>query len=81
MRTTIDSAGRLVIPKPLREAAGLHGGIEVELELRDGRIELEAAAAPMRVARRRGRAVIEADADLPRLSPEDVRDVLERVRR
>lgn len=30
MRGTIDKAGRLVIPKPLREAAGLTAG-EVEL--------------------------------------------------
>ena len=30
MRTTIDKAGRLVIPKPLRDRLGLHAG-EVEI--------------------------------------------------
>jgi len=31
MRTTIDKAGRLVIPAPLRQRAGLSAGAEVEL--------------------------------------------------
>jgi AbrB family looped-hinge helix DNA binding protein len=29
MRTTIDKAGRLVIPKPLRDRLGLEGEVEV----------------------------------------------------
>jgi AbrB family looped-hinge helix DNA binding protein len=33
MRTTIDKAGRLVIPRSLRSRIGLLGGGEVELEL------------------------------------------------
>lgn len=33
---TIDSAGRLVLPKPLRERHGLHAGSEVQLR-DDGR--------------------------------------------
>jgi AbrB family looped-hinge helix DNA binding protein len=33
MRTTIDRAGRLVIPRPLRDRIGLAEGGEVEVEL------------------------------------------------
>jgi AbrB family looped-hinge helix DNA binding protein len=33
MKTTIDRAGRLVIPRSLRDKVGLAGGGEVELEL------------------------------------------------
>jgi AbrB family looped-hinge helix DNA binding protein len=33
MRSTIDSAGRLVIPRVLRERIGLEGGGHVEIEL------------------------------------------------
>jgi AbrB family looped-hinge helix DNA binding protein len=33
MRTTIDKAGRLVIPRPLRDRIGLADGGEVEIEL------------------------------------------------
>jgi AbrB family looped-hinge helix DNA binding protein len=33
MKTTIDKAGRLVIPRPLRDRIGLAGGGAVEIEL------------------------------------------------
>lgn len=81
MRTTIDRAGRIVIPKPLREAAGLAAGVEVEVELRDGRIELEPASAPMRERRVGPMLVFEPVAEAPALTAEDVRDILERLRR
>jgi AbrB family looped-hinge helix DNA binding protein len=41
MRTTIDKAGRLVIPRQLRDRVGLVGGGEVELELDGAAIRLE----------------------------------------
>ena len=81
MRTTIDSAGRVVIPKAVREAAGLEAGAEVEVEFRDGRIELEPATVPMRLVKRTRGATIEAEADMPALTSADVRNVLEHVRR
>ena len=65
----------------IRDEAGLHAGTELEIELRDGRIEIEPARVPMRVVNRAGRVTIEADADLPSLTDDDVRDVLERTRR
>ena len=41
MRTTIDTAGRLVIPRSLRDRIGLAGGGEVELELDGAAIRIE----------------------------------------
>jgi AbrB family looped-hinge helix DNA binding protein len=41
MKTTIDKAGRLVIPRPLRDRIGLAGGGEVELELDGAAIRIE----------------------------------------
>lgn len=41
MRTTIDRAGRLVIPRSLRGRIGLAGGGEVELELDGAAIRIE----------------------------------------
>jgi len=41
MRTTIDRAGRLVIPRLLRDRVGLSGGGEVELELDGAAIRIE----------------------------------------
>ena len=81
MRTTIDAAGRVVIPKPVRDAAGLEPGAEIDVEFRDGRIQIEPATVPMRVVKRGRRAVIEAESPMPVLTAEDVRSVLERVRR
>jgi AbrB family looped-hinge helix DNA binding protein len=81
MRTTIDGAGRMVIPKPIRDAAGLERGAEVEVRFRDGRIEVEPASVPMRLVRRARRTVIEAEGDVPALTADEVREALERVRR
>jgi AbrB family looped-hinge helix DNA binding protein len=41
MRTTIDKAGRLVIPRPIRDRIGLAGGGEVEIELDGAAIRIE----------------------------------------
>jgi len=41
MRTTIDSAGRLVIPRSIRERIGLTRGGEVELELDGAAVRIE----------------------------------------
>jgi AbrB family looped-hinge helix DNA binding protein len=44
MRTTIDKAGRLVIPRALRDRIGLAGGGEVELELDGAAVRIEPVA-------------------------------------
>ena len=41
METTIDRAGRLVIPKPLRDKAGLTPGLPLEIRWFDGHLEIE----------------------------------------
>ena len=42
MRTTIDKAGRMVIPRPLRERVGLTEGGEVDVEVDGAGIRVEA---------------------------------------
>lgn len=59
MKTTIDKAGRLVIPRSLREAAGLAAGCEVELVLDGAAIRVEPVAAEG-LAEEDGRLVIPA---------------------
>lgn len=44
MRTTIDKAGRLVIPKALREQSGISAG-DVEISLDGAAIRIESVAA------------------------------------
>jgi AbrB family looped-hinge helix DNA binding protein len=81
MRTTVDGAGRIVIPKPVREQAGLRAGSEVDVAFRDGRIEIEPTTTDKRVIDDEAAAVIVAVGGMPLLTTEQVRDVLERVRR
>jgi hypothetical protein len=61
--------------------AGLEVGAELEVEFRDGRIELEPATVSMRVAKQAHGFVVEAEAEMPPLSAEAARKVLERTRR
>ncbi len=81
MIATIDSAGRIVVPKRLREELGFKPGQELELVAADGHLEVSHSVTPMRLERRGGRLVAVADRPMPTLTGELVRDTLELVRR
>jgi AbrB family looped-hinge helix DNA binding protein len=81
MKTALDAAGRLVVPKPLRQALGLKPGQALEIRAGDGRLEIEIAPTLMRLKKRGKGVVAVLDVGLPTLTAEQVRDVLERVRR
>jgi len=77
MKTTIDAAGRLVIPKELRREAGLEPGTELEIRWSHGVIEIEPAPAPVKL-KKRGRFLVAApDHPIEPLTSEKV----ERTRR
>jgi AbrB family looped-hinge helix DNA binding protein len=79
MRATIDAAGRLVVPKPLREELGFSAGMELELDAVDGRLEV---AVPPRVRVEQGpHGVRFAAAEGDALTTEQVRALIERGRR
>jgi AbrB family looped-hinge helix DNA binding protein len=80
MRTTIDGAGRVVIPKELRTALSLNGGDEVEITLEGDRIGLTPAFRKVQL-RRGPHGLLTSDLQLPGLGPEEVREALERTRR
>jgi AbrB family looped-hinge helix DNA binding protein len=79
MQATIDSAGRVVVPKALRDELGFGPGTELELEAVDGHLEI---SVPSRVRLETGphglRFVAEQAAPL---SAEQVRLLIERGRR
>lgn len=81
MKTTMDSAGRIVVPKALREAVGLKPGQALDVRLGDGRLEIEIAPTPMKLTRRGKGVVAVPDRELPPLTAEQVRETLERIRR
>lgn len=72
MKTTIDGAGRLVIPKEIRREARLAPGAPLEIRWRDGRIEIEPAPAAVRLQRRGRLLVAVPKGKLPELSAEAV---------
>lgn len=81
MSTTIDAAGRIVVPKAVREAMGLRPGTLIDIVYADGAIRIEFAPND---------AVVDASESLPRIVPsraprtlsdEAVRATLESTRR
>lgn len=76
IQTTIDGAGRLVLPKAIRERAGLHPGMPLDVRLQDGRIEIEPAPRAVRVVKKGALRVALPDGPLEPLTAE----VVERVR-
>lgn len=81
MRSAIDAAGRVVIPKDIRERLGLVGGRPIEITERDGRIEIEPATSVMKLVRRGRTLVAVPEDDLAPLTDDVVRSTLERTRR
>lgn len=81
MRAQIDSAGRIVVPKALRLALQLEPGQVLELRARDGVLEIEAVATPMRLKKRGKGVVAVPESELPVLTADEVRATTERVRR
>lgn len=54
MRTTIDKAGRTVIPKSIRDELNLYPGAELEVESKSGEVRLRVAGAKSTLIRKRG---------------------------
>jgi len=81
MKTTIDRAGRLVVPKKIREAAGILPGSELTIRVADGRIEIEPAPLEVRLVKR-GSLTVAVPRKRTALLTSDVVDrTLDRLRR
>jgi len=81
MKSTIDAAGRVVIPKALRARLGLTGGETIQIRERDGIIEIEPAATSMTLVDRGAGPVAVPEQELPPLTDDQVRATMERTRR
>ena len=81
MNATIDRAGRLVVPKPIREAANLRPGTQVRFRLAGGRVEIE--PVPMSVTlERSGELVVAVPTERrpPVLTQTDVAEAISAIR-
>jgi len=82
MRTTIDRAGRIVVPKGLRERLGLRGGEELEIDEVDGRIEIRRPPRHVELAvTRHGLLAAAPSSSEHERGADEVRELLERTRR
>lgn len=81
MRTTIDRAGRLVVPKKIRDEAGISAGSELTIRVADGRIEIEPAPLEVRLVKRGRLTVAVPHKRVPPLTDEIVGRTLDRLRR
>lgn len=77
MKTTIDAAGRLVIPKEIRREAGWRPGTPLEVRWEGGRIEIEPAPLAVKLVKKGRLLVAQPRTAVPPLTAEAV----ERARR
>jgi AbrB family looped-hinge helix DNA binding protein len=77
-KLTIDKAGRVVLPKPLRDELQLSPGDALELESSGEEITLRPSRGGAPLRKKRGVWVLSAG---ERVTTEDVRKVLDQVRR
>ena len=81
MKTTIDSAGRLVIPKEIRQQAGIKPGMPLEVRWREGRIEIEPAPLPVKLVRKGRLLVAVPQKDVSSLTAETVEKTRKALRK
>lgn len=81
MKTTIDPAGRLVIPKQIRQEAGLRPGMPLDVRWRAGRIEIEPAPLPVKLVRQGRLLVAVPEKDVAGLSADTVERTRQTLRR
>ncbi len=82
MGTTFEAAGRVIVPKSMRDAMGLSAGREIDLAYLDGRIEIDLAPVEGIVTVEDGWPVLTpARSDLPALGDQTLRDTVEATRR
>ena len=81
MKTTIDPAGRLVIPKQIQQEAGLRPGMPLDVRWRAGRIEIEPAPLPVKLVRKGRLLVAVPESNVAKLAGSTVERTRQALRR
>lgn len=81
MKTTMDRAGRIVLPSAVRRELRWEGPLDLDVHAGpDGRLEIEPWSPPVRVVEGDGIFVLRAEGPVPVMTPEQEREALERDR-
>ena len=78
MKTTIDRAGRLVIPKEVRELAGLKPGVKLNVDYKDGAVFIEPICKIKLF--RKGSLLVSRAAGAPKMTREMSNRLIRRLR-
>lgn len=79
MHVTIDRAGRLVIPKVIREKAHLKPGMKLDIRVSEGVVEIEPTPTPVKLVRRGRWLVAVRPPGTPPLTNETVEQVRQEI--
>ena len=80
MITTMDPAGRLVLPKAVRERAQLVPGVPLEVRVVDGRVEIEPATARVTLEQHSGFWVARSEEPVPTLTQDQIDTTVDSLR-
>lgn len=80
MNSTIDKAGRIVVPKAIRAAARLEPGTVISFRVVSGHIEMEPAPLTVSLERRGHLVVAVPNRKLPVLAESEVEDTIAALR-
>lgn len=80
MSSTIDKAGRLVIPAPLRKRLGLDPGTEIEFKVEGFSLRLVRAVPGPEIVERNGRLIARPQRPQSELPPVDIAELIEEER-
>ena len=78
MKVSIDTAGRVVVPKPMRDELGISAGAPLEIEVVNGHLELSTPHRQPKIVEGPNGPLVAATGTS--ISDEDVRRVLEAAR-
>jgi AbrB family looped-hinge helix DNA binding protein len=78
--TTMDEAGRIVLPRKVREEAQLQPGAELRVTVRDGRVEIEPEPVEIKIVRRGPVSVAVAMSPVPPITHEMVQRMIDEDR-
>ena len=82
MRSTIDQAGRVVIPRQIREELGWEGGEEIDIVLADGSVSISPVMTKMTLVETDDGVVAAVpETELPPLTADVVQRTQDSIRR
>jgi AbrB family looped-hinge helix DNA binding protein len=80
MKTTIDHAGRLVIPKEIRRESGIRPGMPLEVRWENGKIAITPAPLPVTLERKGRLLVAVPSKETPHLTADSVERTRKKLR-